>query len=224
MRMSIHSHFSRMLLSSISAARVTPTDRRQRILDAAEACFVRNGFHRSTMNDVAAEAGMSAGNLYRYFASKEAIVTGLTERDRATLNADFRAVAHSPDVFGAIEAIGRKHLVEEPREKAVLVVEIWAEACRNPHIATLCGSIDNEIRRHLSQMLEGARQGGSIAADSDVEGAMQMLFTLADGLMKRRALELDFDGERAIAHVSTLLRSLLQIRDPLPASHSVSNP
>ena len=47
-------------------------DRRARILDAAERCFVRSGFHRTTMQDVAAEAGMSPGNLYRYFASKEA--------------------------------------------------------------------------------------------------------------------------------------------------------
>jgi TetR/AcrR family transcriptional regulator, repressor for uid operon len=46
-------------------------DRRTRILDAAETCFVRSGFHRTTMQDVAAEAGMSAGNLYRYFPSKE---------------------------------------------------------------------------------------------------------------------------------------------------------
>lgn len=208
-------------MSSSPVTRVTPTDRRQRILDAAEACFVRNGFHRSTMNDVAAEAGMSAGNLYRYFASKEAIVTGLTERDRATLNTDFRSVAHSPDVFAAIEAIGRKHLVDEPREKAVLVVEIWAEACRNPHIATLCDTIDGEIRQNLVHMLERARQAGAIAPDADIDGTMQMLFTLADGLMKRRALEADFDGERAITHVSTLLRSLLQTGGSFAAPQAV---
>ena len=41
------------------------------------------GFHRTTMQDVAAEAGMSPGNLYRYFPSKEAMVIGLAERDRA---------------------------------------------------------------------------------------------------------------------------------------------
>ena len=40
------------------------------------------GFHRTTMQDVAREAGMSAGNLYRYFASKEALVSGMIERDR----------------------------------------------------------------------------------------------------------------------------------------------
>ena len=48
--------------------------RREQILDAAEACFVRNGFHRTTMSDLAREAAMSPGNFYRYFASKEYIV------------------------------------------------------------------------------------------------------------------------------------------------------
>ena len=64
-------------------------DRRSRILDAAERCFVRSGFHRTTMQDVAAEAGMSPGNLYRYFPSKDAIVIGLTERDRSDVAKDF---------------------------------------------------------------------------------------------------------------------------------------
>ncbi|KMO34447.1 TetR family transcriptional regulator, partial [Methylobacterium tarhaniae] len=53
-----------------SPARLDSTEeRRTRILDAAEACFVRDGFHRATMHDVAAEASMSPGNLYRYFPS-----------------------------------------------------------------------------------------------------------------------------------------------------------
>src|ERR671912_2252537 len=66
-------------------------DRRARILDAAEHCFVRSGFHRTTMQDVAAEAGMSPGNLYRYFPSKDAIVAGLSERDRSRVAQDFDA-------------------------------------------------------------------------------------------------------------------------------------
>src|SRR3954451_11080724 len=116
-----------MLVSAPATSRSSMLgDRRRKILDAAEACFVRNGFHRTTMNDVAAEAGMSAGNLYRYFASKEAIVTGLAERDREMVTADFAKLAGAADFFACFEAIGRKHLIEEPREKAVLAVEIWS--------------------------------------------------------------------------------------------------
>ena len=44
--------------------------RRQQILDAARACFLRNGFHATSMQDVIGEAGLSVGAVYRYFKSK----------------------------------------------------------------------------------------------------------------------------------------------------------
>ena len=70
-----------MSLTSLPAGRRTADpERRERILEAAERAFVRHGFHAATMQHVADEAGMSAGNLYRYFPSKEAIVEGLCAR------------------------------------------------------------------------------------------------------------------------------------------------
>ena len=45
-------------------------DRRDEILSAAQRCFVRSGFHQASMQEICAEAGMSAGNLYRYFPSR----------------------------------------------------------------------------------------------------------------------------------------------------------
>jgi len=65
------------------------SERHIRILDAAERVFARAGFHAATMQDVAAEAGMSPGNLYRYFSSKDAIIEGMTERDRSLIAEDF---------------------------------------------------------------------------------------------------------------------------------------
>ena len=75
-----------MSVASVSTGR-RPADaeRRQRILEAAERAFVRHGFHAATMQHVADEVGMSAGNLYRTFPSKEAIVEGLCELDQAEL-------------------------------------------------------------------------------------------------------------------------------------------
>ena len=48
--------------------------RRTQILDAALACFSRNGFHQTTMHDICSEAGLSPGAVYRYFDSKEAMI------------------------------------------------------------------------------------------------------------------------------------------------------
>src|SRR6516162_9527322 len=105
--------------------------RRRSILAAAERAFVRHGFHAATMQDVAVEAGMSPGNLYRYFPSKDAIVAGLCECDQEELADDFASLAAAGSIVAAIELMLRKRLVEEPRERLLLGVEIWAESARN---------------------------------------------------------------------------------------------
>lgn len=99
----------------ITQPEIRLTERQIRILDAAEEVFARAGFHAATMNDVAAEAGMSPGNLYRYFANKDTIIAGIAERDRMTIAADFRALdpAAGP-LLDQLEALGRKHMVDSP--------------------------------------------------------------------------------------------------------------
>src|SRR5271165_3311069 len=101
----------------MSLASLTPTrkaadaERRQRILEAAERAFVRHGFHATTMQHVAEEIGMSAGNLYRYFPSKEAIVEGLCALDQeARARAFAELMAPDGDIIEAMYAalaIGR---------------------------------------------------------------------------------------------------------------------
>ena len=60
------------------------------------ACFARSGFHKASMQDICAEAGMSAGNLYRYFRSKEAIIAAIAEAERVRNAALFRAARNAP--------------------------------------------------------------------------------------------------------------------------------
>lgn len=191
--------------------------RRNRILDAAERCFVRAGFHRTTMQDVAAEAGMSAGNLYRYFPSKESIVSGLAERDREEMSADFARISTAADFLTTFESIGRKHLVESPREKAVLAVEIWSEATRNPHVSGLCTALDGEVCGHMRQVFEKAQAAGLISPETDIDMAVRLMLTVADGLFKRRALDPAFDGEHELRVAMAMFSALFagQIR-PMP--------
>ena len=92
--------------------------RRSRILDAAERCFSRDGFHGSTMQAICREAGISAGALYVYFASKEALIEGLTSRDRDEILAQFAQASGEGDFLGAVGALHSVLAVEvrDPRE------------------------------------------------------------------------------------------------------------
>src|SRR5271157_6320081 len=98
-----------MSSTALPAARRTADERRERILEAAKQAFAAHGFHAATMQDVAQAAGMSAGNLYRTFPSKEAIVEGLCARDQQERAANFAKVAEVESVMAAFAAGLRKH-------------------------------------------------------------------------------------------------------------------
>lgn len=195
------------------------SDRRTEILDAAERCFARSGFHGASMQEICAEAGMSPGNLYRYFPSKEAMIEGLCERDFAEIGEGFSMLAAAPDIWAAFEALARFHMVEEPRESCQLWVETMSEVARNPQIAALRTKIDAFIEEKLRFALELARDRGQTAPDADLDRAVQFLITFADGLMLRRARDPDFDPTPHVAMMFDILRGmLLPPSSPSPAT------
>ena len=194
------------------------TERHVRILDAAEIVFARSGFDRATMNEVAAEAGMSPGNLYRYFASKDAIVEAITERDRTEITRDFASLSMaSGPLLDQLERIGRRHLVEKPHHKAVLAMQIWAEAARNPALATLCASIEAMVLGGLSTAIAQAREAGELPADLDEEAFLLALSMMSDGFMTRRAADPHFDLATMTTTLFTSMRGLAQVLRKPPA-------
>jgi len=182
-------------------------DRQARILDAAERCFVRSGFHRTTMQDVAAEACMSPGNLYRYFRSKDAIVRALTERDRARIGEDFSTFAQSDDFVGIFRHLARRHFAEEPRERSILCLEIWAEATRNKSFAAISEAFEDDIHGRMAALFRDAQQKGLIAASLDPNSLAHLVSTLADGLFVRRAISPRFDPEREVGNMIAVMEA-----------------
>lgn len=54
--------------------------RRTQILDAATRVFAAKGFHRATIREIAAGAGLADGTIYLYFANKMALLLGILDR------------------------------------------------------------------------------------------------------------------------------------------------
>ncbi|MGL4437758.1 MAG: TetR/AcrR family transcriptional regulator [Bosea sp. (in: a-proteobacteria)] len=182
------------------------TDHRTRILNAAQSCFVRSGFHRATVQDVAAEAGMSAGNIYRYFSSKSAIIAGLCARDRADLASSFATLQSATEPFAMFMAIGRKHLVDEPREKAVFVLDLWAEAARNEEIAAVCRDFETDINGWMAGFMKHLIAQGQADPRLDPIAVTQLVLCMSDGLLSRRAREPDTDAALQLDHIGHVLR------------------
>jgi len=200
------------------ASGLAEEDRRKRILEAAERAFVGQGFHATTMQHVAAEAGMSPGNLYRYFRSKEALVEGLCARDQEDRARAFAMLAESGNVVAAMAAGIRQKLLGEPRQKMQMVLEIWAEAGRNPAIAAICGAIDTDVRQGLGRLIAAAKAKGEAAVSVDPDFAARVMITVVVGLFKRRAHEEDFDGEAELALALAIFTALFR-GDITPPRH-----
>lgn len=194
-------------------ARGDPSARRAHILDAAEACFARNGFHRTTMQDLAREAAMSPGNLYRYFESKEALVVGLVERERERGTLLVAEMEGSGNRRGALLSIIARYFVSITREAAILRVEIWSESTRNPAIAALTAQTEAESRDWFVTTFAAL----ATAPDCDPAALYALLAPLMRGIVVGRAALPDFDVAAAIAQLHALLNAGLDGGLPTPA-------
>src|SRR5436190_12207798 len=154
-------------------------DRRAEILAAAQRCFVRSGFHGASMQEICAEAGMSPGNLYRYFPSKEALMAGIAERDRAELAQQFASADLSQGLFTVLQGMAHHHFAEKPTEQVLLCTEVMAEARRNPDIARISAAFDVDVKKWLTGLLRAAAERGDIPHHVDFEGAVTMIMTIA---------------------------------------------
>jgi len=180
------------------------SDRRTEILDAAERCFARAGFHRASMQDICGEAGMSPGNLYRYFASKEALIAGICERNRADAVESFSLADSAPNFFEGLAGLARHHLVDRSDDEVALCAEIMAESRRHPEIAKLYQSIEADIQERIAAMLRLAVERDEIRADVDVDTAASVLMALGDGMSWRRSVDPKFEAEAALPLILNL--------------------
>jgi AcrR family transcriptional regulator len=195
--------------------------RRERILEAAERCFARAGFHRTTMHDICKEAGVSPGALYLYFDSKEALIAGIAERDRAEFQHRFAGLAAAPDVIKALEQMAGQYFVDEPAHKRLMCIEIGLEATRNPRVGEIYRAVDSEVQASFEALFQRLADEGRIAPRLDIPMLANVFATIGDGLFWRRATDPGFDSKAVLPAVLAVIESLL---NPVPKPGTVSGP
>lgn len=194
----------------------TQRARREHILDAAERCFAEAGFHRTTMQDICREAAISAGALYVYFSSKEDLIAGLCERDRAKLSTQLAGLAEAPDLMAALEALGEHYAIEEPLHKRKLFVEIGAESTRNDAVGETFRSVDRFVLESFESLFSRAKVEGRIAPTVEPAMLAQLLAVIGDGMFWRRAVDPNFDAKTVLPALTALISTLV---NPLPPKH-----
>ena len=195
----------------------TKLARRDHILDAAGLCFARQGFHRTTIQDICREAALSPGALYVYFDSKEALIAGLVERDRAEFASRFADLAAAPDFFEALDALSRHYFFEDPVEKRRIAIDMGLEATRNPRVAEIYGSVDCFCRQSFETLFQRLRDEGRIAPEADIPTIARTFQVMGDGLFWRRAIDPEFDAGSVLPVMIRLVAALLNPVAPAAA-------
>jgi len=188
----------------------TQRARRERILDAAEQCFARAGFRGTTMQDICHAAGVSPGALYLYFDSKEALIAGISERNRAEFAERWAKVAEADDFLAALTSLAQQYFRDEPAHKRLMCVEIGIESTRNPRVGEIYQAVDAFLRESFEATFRRLKAEGRIDPPTDIATVVQTFLTVGDGIFWRRAVDPAFDIERTLPGILALLESLLR--------------
>ena len=178
--------------------------RKREIIDAARRCFLQNGFHQTTTDEICREAAITPGGLYHYFASKEEIISAVIEDAAHTTVRDLRSTAEaSGDVRTAVQALASLFFqwIRDPHLDNVtrLDMEIWAETLRNEKLAEITRGGRALRRQWLESLIRGAVDEGVYTKDVDPRGLANLIMSIFDGLRLGRLLwRDDFDVEGAL--------------------------
>jgi len=194
----------------------TQQARREHILDAAERCIANAGFHRTTMQDICRAAAISPGALYVYFDSKEALIAGISERDRQEFAERLEALARAPDFMQALRALGEQYFLEDPAKDHRMSIDIGLEATRNPRVGEIFRRFDRYIADSFETLFHELKQAGRIGPALDIPTTVKAFMVVADGMFWRRAVDRDFDPERMLPAVLKLIEALLNPRPQAP--------
>ncbi|HEX6354983.1 TetR/AcrR family transcriptional regulator [Actinophytocola sp.] len=183
--------------------------RRQQVVDAARRCFARSGFRATSMQDIFAESGLSAGAVYGYFASKEELVGTIVEEVvteivtgvEAALDAEEPA---TPDevIRGVFDVLDR-----QDGAAATLAVQVWAEALHNPALGELVAAGYRTLRERFTRLVRHYQRAGLLDQAAKADDVARFLTTLGPAFVFQRAL---LDGVDA----QTFHKGLMGFRPP----------
>ncbi len=185
-------------MSSIRAESTT-LDRPEQILKAAMVCFAKRGFHQTSMHDISAEAGISVGLIYRYFENKDAVISAMADEHKTKIQQVLERARQAPSLLEALEILFTAHCSENERQvQAAFVVDLFAEAGRNPRVAELVRDVSSTVMSGVTELIAESPEGQEVMHGMTPRQLAELIFAVNDGMLMREVLDLSraSDAER----------------------------
>jgi TetR/AcrR family fatty acid metabolism transcriptional regulator len=146
--------------------RVEKNNKYHQILEAAVKVFARQGFHQSTVAQIAKQAGVADGTIYLYFKNKDDIlVQFFSFRTKQVFESFREAVDGAETSIDKLRNLVRRHLAEFQRDKDGAVV-YQVETHQNSRLAEAqIREMSKMYRDLISEIIEQGQQEGAIRKD-----------------------------------------------------------
>jgi AcrR family transcriptional regulator len=191
-------------------------DRREQILDAAMRVFAEKGFTRTTNKDIASEAGITAGLIYHYFESKEAVFKAIIEQ-RSPLSIirqlPAEILAQPPAIFLPFLAQQVLGIVEGEPFVQILRM-ILPEIIHNPKLTPVGNELIQKVSAFLASYFEAQMHEGNLRQADPVLVAHMFMGNIMSFILRRQILRdaafLHYTHEQIANTVTeTMLQGLL---------------
>ncbi len=197
-------------------------EKRREILEAAERCFVRDGFRGASISDICGEAHISPGHLYHYFAGKEAIIRAMTELGLEYATTRLTRMMEGSNAIAAL--LSEFERGEEGPQKAnskshrAFIFDMLAEAVRNPAIAEIVREHSHALRLLLAAFLRKGQERGQVDTSFDADIAAAMLMAVIDGAKAMTIRDPELAPARVLEVLKTLIARFLTPPAPVAAA------
>jgi TetR/AcrR family transcriptional regulator, repressor for uid operon len=159
-------------------------DRRSQILEAALVCFAKRGFHQTSMHDISGEAGISVGLIYRYFENKEAVISAMADRHKQEISEVLERARQAPTLLESLEILFTAHCCEDaPQVVSAFVVDLYAEASRNPQMADLVRDVLETAMNGVTDLIARAPETQNGGNDQKPGELAELIFAVARGML-----------------------------------------
>lgn len=206
--------FYTRLMPRVSEAHLAA--RRQQIMDAARRCFASNGFHATSMQEIIDASGLSVGAFYRYFKSKEELVSAIATEGVAAIEAGLARLAGEdlPLDTALDQALKVVERGLDPGGVFQMGMQVWAESFRNPELAGFVKGLYERLRGHFVELAARAKARGELPADADPAAVGAVLFGLIPAYGLQRLLTGGPDREAYAGGIRAMLGGTVRASRP----------
>ena len=188
---------------------------RERLLEAARVVFLEQGFHATTVDQIAEEAGFTKGAVYSAFDSKADMFLALYEERVERRAGEYLRFAEGLGAEEQARAAVQEWVgvLRRDRDWSLVLIEFWAHVARDDKLRQRFARLHSTVRQALAEAFQSAadRSGRRLDAPSELLATASM--ALANGFALEGFVEPDRVSGDAFETVAMLLGSAFGLLD-----------